>query len=231
MAKTSPTEALERAAKQLAVCGRHLANAQSLPGQQRELLNTAVIALRSIWHIFFNMDKSDPWVTAWFKELSVAVKSDSLLSFFRSERNMILKEGVDTIKGVCVRAKPGAMASAGPEGFTFRWSTTENGLQEILVPRPANAKSSFMGDQSGGMGYFIELPDGTQVKQYVHVPLECAQVTLFYPEAPLEHLGKQLETREAKVLLALYHAYWQRSCAELGHHLKKGLAAHEVNDA
>lgn len=215
MAVIPTQEALVRAERRLLECQRHLANAKTLPGQQRELLGAAVTSLKSIWNIFNKMDRSTPAVAEWFKSLSETAKNDPLLSFFKAERDMIMKEGVDRIRGVRVRARPGASAAAGPEGFTFRWRA-QQGDQQVLVPRPTNAVSSFMGDpQGGGMGYIVELPDGTRTTEYVQVPPECALVTLFYPAAPLVHLGKQLNTREADVLVAFYHAYWVQACGEL----------------
>lgn len=215
MALIPTYEALDRVANCLLKCEHHLENAQRLPGQQRELLGTAVSSLKSTWNILNNMDKSTPAVAEWFRRLSETAKNDPLLSFFKDERDMIMKEGVDRIRGVHVRARPGASVAAGPDGFTFRWRT-EQGVQQMLVPRPTNAVNSFMGDsQGGGMGYIVELPDGTRTAEYVQVPLECAQVTLFYQKAPLEHLGKQLTTREADVLVGLYHAFWVRACQDL----------------
>lgn len=215
MGPVSPRDALTRAEDRLAGCGRHLIDASRSLGQQRELLSTAVVLLRSIWNILNNMDKSDAGIATWFRRLSDTAKQDPLLNYFTVERSLFLKEGVDTIKGVRLHARPGARAEVGPEGFTFRWTTPVKGPQEVRVPRPANVRSSFMGDQSGGMGYFIELPDGTLEKRYVQVPPECAQVTLFYPHAPLVHLGRQLYTREADVLIGLFHAFWVQACKEL----------------
>ena len=217
MAAIPPLEILDRVERRLAVCGRHLANAQILPGQQRELLSAAVVSLKSIWNILNNMDKSDPRIATWFKAVSDTSKNDPLLRFFKSVRDMDMKEGVDGIRGMCVHARPGASVSAGPDGFTFRWSTPEVGAQQVLVASPPNVVGKFMGDpEGGGMGFDVRSPDGTLVKQYITVPSVCAQVSVFYPAAPLEHLCERLTTDEADVLVALYLAFWKDSCEELG---------------
>lgn len=191
-------------------------NAQSLPGQQRELLGTAVISLKSIWNILNNMDKSELRIVSWFNAMTGTTQHDPLLRYFKTVRDMDLKEGVDGIRGVRVRARQGASVSVGPDGFTFRWPTPDGGTQQVLIERPANAISSIMGDGiGGGMGFEVRLPDGSIEMQYVRVPAGCAQVILYYPEAPLEHLGARLDSNEAEYLLGCYHAFWQNACKEL----------------
>lgn len=203
-------EAVDRIERRLAVVERHLTNAQKLPGQQRELLGTAVMWLKSIWNILNNMDKSNGLIRRWFETVTKTSKDDPLLRFFKSVRDMDLKEGVDGIRGTSVRVRPGARVSSGPDGFTFCWSDINGEGRQITVGPPINMIGSFMGDpHGGGMGYDVRLDDGAITKQYIEVPLECAQVILYYPEAPLEHLGKPLSSKEADKLIGIYHQYWR----------------------
>lgn len=216
MGDIPPSEALKRVSKRLTACNNHLTNALLLPGQQRELLSTAVISLKSIWNIFNNMDRRDPQIASWFQDVTEHSKADPLLKFFKTVRDLDLKEGVDGIRGVSVSMRPGASFASSPDGFTFTWKEPDGNQQLVRVPRPPNAVSSFMGDPAGGgMGFMVRQPDGAIEKQYVVVPPACVQIDLFYPEAPMEHCGSVLHSNEASYLVSQYHSYWMRSCAKL----------------
>lgn len=51
-------------------------------------------------------------------------------------------------------------------------------------PKPIGAKSFFIGDQLGGSGWEVELPDGTIEKFYVEIPASIATVTQHFHELP-----------------------------------------------
>jgi hypothetical protein len=58
-----------------------------------------------------------------------------------------------------------------------------NNLKE-MGPPPKNALSIFIGDQFGGSGWEIMMPDGSKEKVYVTLPAEVGKITMHLPKAP-----------------------------------------------
>ena len=65
-----------------------------------------------------------------------------------------------------------------------------------------------MGDQLGGHGWEIELPDGTVEKYYVELPDAVkASTSLHFSDAPSTHLGEQLQDTSIEALAQHYVEY------------------------
>lgn len=81
----------------------------------------------------------------------------------------------------------------------------------VSLTRPQGAKSFFIGDQMGGNGWEVELPDGSIDRVYVELPSTIdAQSTLNLPDGPQSHLGESLPDRSAVTASRIYVAYLAR---------------------
>ena len=59
-------------------------------------------------------------------------------------------------------------------------------LQRLRANPPPRTKGFFMGDQLGGSGWEVELPDGTTAKFYVQLPPDLAvTINLHLPHNPM----------------------------------------------
>lgn len=105
----------------------------------------------------------------WYQAHVTAMKSDPLFAYFRDLRNEVLKEGP-------------------PPTSVHMHIKHMNGsdFQRLMANPPPGAKGFFMGDQLGGSGWEVELPDGTTAKFYVQLPPELAvTINLHLPHNPM----------------------------------------------
>ena len=131
----------------------------------------------------------DAWYEPWQQEM----KEDALLRYFVDVRNDILKKG-DT--------------HAGANLYIRSLSTDQIG------PSPEGAKSLFIGDHLGGIGWDVDRGDGTAGKVYWKLPREVGEVWYTFRDAPLIHLGKDITGLSAAHLLDLYLKYLARLVGE-----------------
>ncbi len=102
----------------------------------------------------------------WYSPLQEEMKSDVLMKYFVTLRNEILKQGKLPIStSVTANILTGDIAKFGTP--------------------PPGAKGFFIGDQTGGSGWEIELPDGTTEKYYVEIPQSIAKVQQHFSELPV----------------------------------------------
>ncbi|HEX7526182.1 MAG TPA: hypothetical protein VF327_07725, partial [Gaiellaceae bacterium] len=132
----------------------------------------------------------DDWYEPWRREMT----DDPLLKFLYKQRSEILKTGTDP-----------AMSNV-----TYIASFSS----EDLPPAPPNAKGFFLGDQFGGNGWEVELPDGTTEKIYVSLPESVARSWSELTEVPGEHLGGRLSDRSTQNICRLYLRYLDRLLAD-----------------
>jgi hypothetical protein len=133
-------------------------------------------------------DEFEPWYARWRDEM----KRDPLLRYFYGLRNDVLKEG----------EKP---VSMGVHIHHFE-------APRDVPPAPPGAVAFFLGDEVGGNGWEVELPDGTRTKIYVSVPSSVAQTTLHLVGMPTEHLGREIGDSAVEGCEA-YLRYFQRMIA------------------
>lgn len=135
-------------------------------------------------------DGFDDWYQPWRDEMA----ADPLLKFLYRQRSEILKAGNDP------------RLSTGVEITSF--STAD------LPQPPPNARGFFIGDQYGGNGWEVELPDGTLDKIYVSLPEDRVRSYVRMLDAPTEHLGQPLADVSVAAICDLYVAYLGRLVAE-----------------
>jgi hypothetical protein len=134
----------------------------------------------------------------WYGPKQQEMQGDPLMRFFVALRNQILKEG-------------------GPDTTTSMhvgYLDTRD-LQPLLANPPSGAGSLFIGDETGGSGWEVHLPDGSIEKYYVQLPDTIdieSQINL--PEPPKEHLGKSIADTSTVNLGRLYLDYLSGHVAE-----------------
>ncbi len=102
----------------------------------------------------------------WYGPKQSAMKADPVMTYFVEYRNKIEKSVADS-----------TTASA-----SLSFSTEE--LRKAMGRPPPNAKSFFIGDQFGGNGWEVVMPDGSIEKIYVDLPKEIASTKAHLPAAP-----------------------------------------------
>lgn len=88
-------------------------------------------------------------------------------------------------------------------------------LEPLMAAPPAGAESFFIGDNRGGSGWLVRLPDGSIEKHYVTLPPAVGVHTaLLLPNPPTEHLGVPITEASAAVLARMYFRYIENLVAE-----------------
>ena len=153
-------------------------------------LRNLVIFGRVVTFVLQNLRSTERKFDEWYINFQEEMKSDPLLLFFKELRNTLEKEGALKLH-VKIHIKH----------FTF--------LQDLarFGPPPPYAKSFFMGDQLGGSGWEIQLPDGSVSKYYVELPIDIGSVSLHFPETPISHLGEKIEDSSIESLSNAYLQY------------------------
>lgn len=127
---------------------------------------------------------------AWYEPYRAGMAADPLLRFFNKLRTELEKEGG---------------ASADLSVHIVHLDT-----DDLEAHKPPGATGFFIGDEHGGIGWHVVLPDGNSAKYYVQLPQSSVTATLTLENAPTEHLGKPIADRTALGLSRLYLAYIAR---------------------
>ena len=140
------------------------------------------IALQRLRHIANGFDE---WYGAQVPE------KDPLLAYFNKVRNDILKEATS------------------PQVTTVATIKIHGNLVNVLeAPPPVGANGMFIGEGgTGGSGWFVTLPDGTQAKYYAALSPAFGSVTIHLPEAPREFLGKTFTDTTVSGIAGRYVAW------------------------
>lgn len=129
----------------------------------------------------------DDWYTPFASEMA----EDSLMKYFTNLRNEILKEGPPRMN----------------VSFSMENLDSET-MNRLMKDPPPGATGFFMGDQRGGSGWDIELPDGTTTQYYVQLPPDLqVEVSLHLPDPPTEHRSEPLADTSAIGLSTAYVEY------------------------
>lgn len=196
--RRTPEEVLRAARQMLDNARRGLDDINSQdPGKRIPgLHNVAVfgravtIALQRLRHI---VDGFDDWYRAQVPD------EDPLLAYFNNVRNGLLKEATS------------------PQVTTITELTFNGNPMRLLHgPPPEGATQMFIGENStGGSGWLVSLPDGTQAKYYAALsPAFKGSVTVHLPEAPREFLGETFDDTTVSGIAGRYVAWLSRLVAE-----------------
>ncbi len=163
-----------------------------LPG-----FHNLVVFGRSVTFVLQNLrtvdaEGFDAWYAPWQEEMS----QDPLLRHFKELRNVILKKGPSDV----------------PQRRRMRIEHLDTrDLQPVMSNPPPGAENFFVGDQLGGAGWEVRLPDGSMEKYYVQLPPTVKMRTTFYsPDIPSEHLGQAIRDVSLQGAGRLYIKYLER---------------------
>jgi hypothetical protein len=200
----STQDVLHKTREMLDVARRGLSELEGVDAARRPLgiYNVAVFG-RSVTLVLQNMRTIDrAGFDAWYAPYAKEMETDPLADYFKKLRNEILKQGAP---------------STGMSMHIEHLDSSE--IQALIADPPAGAKGFFIGDQLGGSGWQIELPDGTVDKYYVQLP-ETLRVTvsLHLPDPPTEHVGDPLSDTSITALCRLYVRYLERVVADAEAH-------------
>jgi len=129
---------------------------------------------RSVTHTMQTMKNVDNAFEAWWTPYQAKIGSDPLMKFFNSQRNALLKEGeLVTVNSTFIKHLDGAMIAA------------------INQHAPPGTVGTLFGDQLGGNGWEVAMPDGSTQKVYFALPADFGvESTLHFPDPPAVHDGK-----------------------------------------
>jgi hypothetical protein len=145
---------------------------------------------RAVTNVLQQLRHKEKGFEEWYAPYEKEMRLDELMKHFYDLRSEILKEG-----------KLGTGAHTHIKSFSFPEDL------ERLPPPPPNVKGFFMGDQTGGSGWEVELPDGSVEKYYVSIPHDIAESGLHFIKPPTQHLGKKIKDASIENLCILYYEY------------------------
>lgn len=159
-------------------------------------LRNLIVFGRAVTNVLQNLRTTEPSFDDWYRPYQDEMASDPVMRYFYTLRSQVLKEG-KLPTGVSVYI----------HHLTFPQDSNRFG------PPPPGAKRFFIGDQTGGSGWEVELPDGTTTKFYADMPGDIGQIEVHFPEAPTTHLGNKVPDKKIETLGSLYYEYLERLVA------------------
>jgi len=167
------------------------------PPRKLSGLRNFVVFGRAVTNVLQGLRSTEPGFDVWYKKYVHEMESDQLLKYFYKLRSVILKKGI---------------LKTAVSGFIRRLELPYDSLR--FGPPPPFAKSLFIGDEFGGSGWEVELPDGSKMKYYVELPSDIGSVSLHFPDPPSHHLGKAISGYSVEKLSELYIAYLSKMVQE-----------------
>ncbi len=144
----------------------------------------------------FDKARFEKWYAPYRRELfkvSDAEKPDPLLDYFINARNELEHRGTINVGRVT---------------HVKHLSLPQDALK--LGPPPIGAKGFFIGDELGGSGWMVELPDGNKGKLYVEFSREQVETSLLPQAHPTKHLGKDIKRKTVEEMAEMYVSYLGR---------------------
>lgn len=163
------------------------------PERKMAGLRNLIVFGRAVTNVLQNLRSTESAFDSWYSKYVEEMKSDPLMKYFYELRSEILKEGkLEHLTQLYIRE--------------FRMPRD----MQRFGPPPPNVKSFFMGDQYGGSGWEVQLPDGSIEKLYVELPYDIGVISLHFPSPPESHLTHKIEDLSIENLANLYFAYLDR---------------------
>lgn len=132
---------------------------------------------RSVTMTMQTMRNTDARFNAWWTPLQTKMAQDPLMKFFNQTRTDILHEGELST------ANYTAIGMRGPVDLGAI-------IRDMRRYAPPNTISTFLGDQTGGNGWEVQMPDGSIEKVYFQLP-EGVDIEsgLQFADPPTQHYG------------------------------------------
>lgn len=146
---------------------------------------------RAITKVLQRLRSHESEFSAWYKPYRDEMENDPLLKYLYRIRNDVLKEGM--------------MPVTSKTHISFLNLDWVNQL-----PKPPNTKGFFIGDNLGGSGFEVELPDGSTEKLYIKLPWDTVITSAHFKNLPNSHLGKSINGISIKEICELYLQYLEK---------------------
>jgi len=163
------------------------------PERKLSGLRNLVVFGRAVTNVLQGLKSTEPTFDVWYQKHVDEMESDPLMKYFYELRSLILKEGI---------LKTSVHAH-------IKKLELPHDMSRFGVPPPF-AKGFFIGDQLGGTGWEVELPDGSKLKYYVELPSDIGSVSLHFPDPPKLHLGKDVDNNSIEKMSSLYIEYLRK---------------------
>jgi hypothetical protein len=138
----------------------------------------------------------------WYEAKQKQMESDPLMRYFVKARNELEKLGklsVSTVVNIHSFAPSLDLKKFGPP--------------------PPGAVGFFVGDQCGGTGWEVAMPDGTKEKYYVELPAEIGEVKQYFANFP-ETREPELDGKSVEELSDIYLARLEAILIEAREHFQ-----------
>lgn len=143
---------------------------------------------REVPRILQRLKRRESDFSEWYAPYRTELENDPLMKYLYRLRNDVLKEGKMPVKSkTCI------------EALNTNWVNQ--------LPKPPNTKGFFIGDNLGGSGFIIALPDGSTEKLYLKLPWDTVITSTHFEDMPNSHLGKTINGMSIKEVCELYLQY------------------------
>lgn len=149
-------------------------------------LRNVLVFGRSVTFVLQNLRGKHPLFDGWYAKQTTEMAKDPVFTFFREARNHLEKKG---------------QLEVATSAVIHSFSSDTMALLEAQKPNGATA--FFIGDQLGGSGWEVQLPDGTSQKFYVEPPSDVAVVDQVF-SGELAHLYLPSDSRSTLELATYY---------------------------
>lgn len=192
MAKRLAADILRAARETLAMArGAYDDLSGSDPTRRQAGLRSVAIYGRAVISILENLRGIDRVrFNQWYAPHKAEIQSDPLIGYFTRLRNEMLKEGV-------------------PPNTTVGGYIKHLNSEDIYRAAPPGATAFFVGDETGGSGWVIRLPNGREVREYIDLPESIGGAWMELSE-PREHQGRPITNTKAQHVASIYVGYLER---------------------
>lgn len=158
---------------------------------------------RSVTMAIQTMKHTDAGFEDWWKPYQEKMAADPLMRYFNTTRTEVLHEGELTVSVETTIGKDGPVDIAAL-------------VTELGENAPPNTISTFFGEgRTGGNGWIVRMPDGSEDHVYFDLPAEAGVETVVrLPNPPTHHDGKPLSDTSVATLGEIYVATLRRVVKE-----------------
>ena len=160
-------------------------------------LHNVFVFGRSVTLVLQNLSGKAPGFAEWYLPYRESMAADPVLKYFVEVRNEILKQG---------------KLETGRSIRNFHLNDAYN-----MGDPPPNYKSIFIGDEYGGSGWIVELPDGSEVKYYAKPPAGVIQSDLIFEAIPAR-FNEAIGTRSIRSMAEEYLTLLTKIVADCRNH-------------
>jgi len=167
------------------------------PARRQSGLRNLVVFGRAVTNVLQNLRSTEKSFDEWYQTYVDEMKVDPLMKFFYELRTRILKRGEMAVGNYAHINK-----------FEFPRDMVKFG------PPPKKAKGFFIGDQTGGSGWEVEVQPGVVEKYYIDLPGDVGVAGLYFHDAPGLNDTSNIGEKDVVKLSERYLSFLERIVAD-----------------